>query len=99
MLKRALVPEIATTLSIKGQGETVKFKVTYHNKPQSELDAHLAANPNEPSETLLLVLKDWDSEYPLTKEGLAEMENDRPGMVIALIYGYHQARRVEKEKN
>jgi len=99
MLKRTLVEEIKTTLAIKGQGEEFKFNVTYHNKPQSELDKHLAANPEEPAETLAFILKDWESEYPCTLEGIREVENDRPGMVVALIYGYHEARRVAKEKN
>lgn len=99
MLKRKLAETIATTLSVKGQGETIKFNVTYFNKPQTEVEAHLNANPDEPAETLLYILKDWESEYPLTLEGIRELEDARPGMVIAMIYGYHEARRVEKVKN
>jgi hypothetical protein len=99
MLKRKLVEEIATSLSIKGQGEEFKFNVTFHNRSQKELENHLAENPNEPSDTLLFIVKDWESEYPLTKEGISEMESDRPGMVIAMIYAFHDARKVEKEKN
>ena len=35
----------------------------------------------------------------LDDDGIREMERDWPGMIEALFFGYHQARRVELVKN
>lgn len=40
-----------------------------------------------------------DSEFPLNVKGLISMENTYPGILIAMIRGYHQARTVTIEKN
>lgn len=108
MLKRIRPDAIKTTLAVTGQGETFKFDVTYYNRKQSEVveavaKAQQAAIEEQRSETvadtILYLVKDWDSEYPLTKEGVMEMEDDRPGLLMAIITGFHRARQVEVAKN
>lgn len=98
-LKKARRATLPATLTLTGQGETVKFDITYNNCKQSELDAVMTDPEKDIADAVLFVVKDWDTEYELTKEGLAEMEDDRPGTVMAVIQGFHDARRVAKAKN
>lgn len=99
MLKRQRVETIPATLTIRGQGETVKFNVTYINIKSSELVAEVESPDFKVAETILKIVKDWECEYPLTSEGLQEMEDDRPGMLFSIIEGFHSARKVERVKN
>lgn len=108
MLKRIRPDAIKSTLAVTGQGETIKFDITYFNRKQSEVveavaKAQQAAVEEGKSETVadavLFMVKEWDAEYPLTKEGVLEMEDDRPGLLMAIIMGFHKARQVEVAKN
>lgn len=98
-LTRVRKDSFNVTLTLTGQGETVKINVTYFNRRKSELDAKLAETGNDGHQTLLYMIKEWDSEYPLTLEGIAELEDDRPGVIYGLIEGFHESRRMTKEKN
>lgn len=109
MLTRKTPDTLATEITLKGQGEEIKFNVTYFNRTQPEIKACLEkymdaeetkTDPTYPNlQSVLFVVKSMEAEYPLTIEGLQEMERDRPGMVEVLFYGFHQARRVELVKN
>jgi hypothetical protein len=99
MLTRAKKELIATTLTVKGQGETVTFNITFHNRKQSELEAEGEKEGATINKTLLYLVESWENEYPLTDEGIKEMEDDRPGITMAIIFAYHEARHVAKEKN
>jgi hypothetical protein len=109
MLTRQRKGTIATLLTITGQGETVTFEVTYHNRRQSEVEATLnkalaqLENADDPGDgipgVVLSMVESWDSEYPLTIEGIKEMEDDRPGILLGVIKGFHDARKVDKAKN
>lgn len=98
MLTKQTRPLIPANLKIEGQGEVIEMKVTYHNRRQSDLAAEVE-KAESPADTLLYILAEWEAEYPLTREGVEEAEDDRPGLIIAILIGYHDARRVEKEKN
>lgn len=90
----ALIP---ATLTMKGQGESITFNITYRNTPQSVLTATVTEQGVNAS--LLLIVESWETEYPLTDVGIAEAEDERPGFIMGVIAGYHEARRVEKVKN
>lgn len=102
-LKRTKKEEIKTTLTLIGQGDKITFEITYFNRKQSEVDA-VIENPDRKMherlvDTLIFMVKEWDSEYPLTEEGLKELEDDRPGTIMGIIEGFHAARQVTRSKN
>lgn len=100
LLKAKRREELPSTLTIKSQGDTLKVNVTYHNRKTSELEAMFKQENRPIGEVILFIVKDWDIEdYPLTAEGLTELEDDRPGLIMAIIQGWHQARAAAKEKN
>ena len=104
MLKRANIGgDIKATLTVKGQGEETKFDVTYFNRRQSELEAALKKALEDDGggipNVVLFMVKDWDTEYPLTLEGIKELEDERPGILYGIIAGFHAARKVEAVKN
>lgn len=109
MLTRKTPDTLATELKIVGQGETATFDVVYHNRKQDDVTAVMEKARAEDAakddaqyptrKALLYVLKSMDSEYPMTDEGIREMESDRPGMIAAMFYGFHQARGVALTKN
>lgn len=88
---------ISTTLTVKGQGVTEKFNVTYHNRKQSEFEAKLAEG-DMPS-LILFIVAEWETDYTLDQAGVTELEDDSPGMILGIIQGYHKARTVQLEKN
>lgn len=97
-LTRKRAETLPAKLTLKGQGETHVFDVVYHNRKLSELQAKLESDHN-PISTILYVLKEWDSEYPLTLEGVTEAEDELPGLSLAIMAGFHEARTVAKVKN
>lgn len=40
-----------------------------------------------------------DKDFPLTRDGLIDLEQHWPGTLMALVSGYHQARSASVEKN
>jgi hypothetical protein len=107
MLKRKTPETLAAEITIEGQGEAIKFNVTYNNRRQSDVNDLLQKRLEETDgdyaaanrSVLLFMLQGMDTEYELTEEGIAEMEADRPGIIEALFYGFHRARKVELGKN
>ena len=107
MLKRKTPETLATEITIEGQGEAVKFGVVYNNRPQKEVNDLLTKRLEETNgdyaaanrSVLLFMVSSMEAEYELTEEGIAEMEADRPGIIEALFYGFHRARKVELGKN
>lgn len=98
MLTRKAQETLSTKLTVKGQGESVSFNITYHNRTGKQIK-ELVDGDKTIGELVLFVVKDWESEYPLTSEGLDELENERPGMLMAIMEGFHSSRRMEREKN
>lgn len=107
MLKRKTPDTLAAEITIEGQGESVKFGVVYNNRPQKEVNDLLNKRLEETNgdyaaanrSVLLFMISSMEAEYDLTEEGIAEMEADRPGIIEALFYGFHRARKVELGKN
>jgi hypothetical protein len=100
-LTRVTKESIKTTLTLKGQGEVLTFNITYYNRRQSEVEVQLKkeGEDNTVADLILFMVKEWDAEYPLTKEGVIELEDERPGIVYGIIEGFHEARKMHREKN
>jgi hypothetical protein len=98
MLTKKTPEELASTLTVKGQGQSVTFDLTYFFRTQKEMREQAEANKSI-ADLVLFVVKSWDTEYDLTAEGIEEMEDARPGIALAVLEGFHAARRVEREKN
>lgn len=45
------------------------------------------------------LVSNWESEYELKIDDLLEAERDRPGLLLGVIRGFHQAREVAVAKN
>lgn len=98
-LKKGSGPKsLPTTLTITGQGSTDKLDVTYHNRKQSDVLERAQAG-NTMASMVVYVVESWDSDFALTEEGVAEFEDEYPGIVGILMEGFHQARRKALEKN
>ena len=91
--------KIATTLALKGAAEKFKLTVTYNNIGTKALGAFLKDKDATFGSVLLKLIDSWSADYPLSLEGLEAFNDHRPGVLEALIQGYHQARHVELEKN
>jgi len=99
MLRKKRHETLTLALTVIGQGDKIKFNVTYNNLRTTELTA-LQENPDfTMGQMVLAMVKSWECEYELSIEGLTELEEDRPGMIEALIAGYNEARRMSKTKN
>lgn len=90
---------IPATLTLTGQGESLTFNVNYRNMKRSELNALLADNVGKPNVVFLQMVESWEAAFPLTEEGLVDLEDERPGSIMGIIEGFHEARKMAKEKN
>ena len=92
---------LPATLTLNGQGEKLKFDITYFNRRTSEFQSELEA-AEDATHMVLFVVKEWDAEYlgyPLTKEGIEALEDDMPGFIMGVLGGFHESRSVQKAKN
>lgn len=103
-IKKGNAPKtIPAKLEIGGGGETNFLSLTFHNRKPSELQAKLdelrdSKEPFLPS-LVLFVVKEWDTDYSLSVEGVMGMEDERPGLSNAIIQGFHRVRQVELQGN
>lgn len=93
MLTKKRPETLKTNLTIEGQGESLTFPVTYHNRNLKDVDAKVEDGITVAA-LLLYLVAGWESEYELTEDGVTEMELDRPGIAQAIIAGFHKAREV-----
>ncbi|HET7415132.1 MAG TPA: hypothetical protein VFI97_05490 [Arthrobacter sp.] len=87
---------LPVNLTIKSQGETLKFPVTYYNRTPDEIQAEIK---REGGNVITFVIKEWELPFDLAEAGLKEMEECRPGMLEAIMTAYHEARGSELVKN
>lgn len=99
MLTRQRKEVIPSTLTLTGQGEKVKFNIDYNNLKSSRIEEMAKDENMSVVDCVLEMVSKMDTEYPLTKEGLLEMEDDRPGTIQAIVIGFHESRKVERAKN
>ena len=75
------------------------MQVTYHNRKTSEVDAKFNEPGMKLGSAIPFLVESWDADFALTEEGIAEYEDEYPGIVEILIAGFWKARRKELEKN
>lgn len=104
-IKKGNAPKtIPAKLELTGGGEENTLSLTFHNRKPSEFTEKVEklglpdAPPFFPSLVLFLV-KDWDTDYSLSVEGAAEMEDERPGILASIVQGFHEARKVKLQGN
>lgn len=98
-LKKGGAPKtLQATLTIVGQGSADKLEITYHNRKTSEVQKTLEDGCSLGGLVVFLV-ESWGTDFELTEEGVREAEDEYPGLVDAIITGFHRARRKELEKN
>jgi len=98
-LKKGQSPsELPYVLTLVGQGSSDKLKLTYHNRKTGELK-----KKSEDGVTIAglipWLVKEWDTDFSLTEDGVVEFDEEYPGVVQAVLEGWHLARRKEAEKN
>lgn len=89
---------LPATLTITGQGSTDKLNITYHNRKQSEVQSRIDEGTTIGA-LLPYLVESWDTDFPLTEEGVREFEDEYPGIIDIVLAGYYKARRKEAEKN
>ena len=87
------------TLTLVGQGSSDKLNLVYHNRKTSEFQATLKTPGLTLGGVVPYLVESWDTDFPLTEEGVADFDDEYPGTVKAVIDGYHEARQKEAEKN
>ncbi|APG04957.1 hypothetical protein BJI69_14350 [Luteibacter rhizovicinus DSM 16549] len=98
-LKKGAGPKlIPATLTITGQGSSDKLDVTYHNRKQSEIRERVDSGVTLAA-LVAFVVESWAADFALTEEGVIEFEDEYPGIVGAVMEGFHTSRRKELEKN
>lgn len=99
-LKRGGGPKtLPWTLTLTGQGSADKLNLVYHNRKTSEVEAKTKTPGLTLGALVPYLVESWDTDFPLTEEGVSEFDDEFPGIVRAVIDGFHDARRKEAEKN
>jgi len=98
-IKKGTAPKtIATDLTINSMGESLQLAVTYYNRTNEEMRSKVESGATV-GEIVLFIVKEWDSDFALTLEGLDELENERTGTSLAVWQGFNQARASSLTKN
>ena len=103
ILKGNAPKTLPAKLEIVGGGESNFLNLTFFNRKPSELEARIeelkgTKDPFLPA-MVLFVVKEWETDYSLSLEGIQELEDERPGMCDAILQGFHKVRRVALEGN
>lgn len=99
-LRKGGSPEtLKVTLTISGQGSTDKLNVVYHNRKRTEYEAFMAQPDITFGAVIPYIIKEWDTDFPITQEGINEFEDEYPGIIQILMAGFGKARQKELEKN
>ncbi len=97
MLKKKTPETISAKLTIQSLGETIELPLVYRNV---KFDEYLEKSKELTFGDLILwLVQSWESEYPLTLEGITELEVDRPGMLETILTSWIQARKANAVKN
>jgi hypothetical protein len=104
MLKRVQKDAVIPTFNLKvvSLGETIEFGITYFARSQAafqEKIAELQEGKVSTEEVFAWLVRDWECEYPLTKEGLEELESERKGILSIIISAWVQATEAHAVKN
>lgn len=84
-------------VTVKNAAEKLLFRMVFVNMKTSEFLA--LARTLTLVELMVQLVAEWDADYPLSTDGFAELEDERPGCLDALIEAYQKARTVAREGN
>ena len=104
MLERKSPETISTDLTITGLGDKFTLPVVYRYHTQKQWEELLGTKmadgqPIKTSEMLERLVAKFNKTDAPKSEDFLEVENNYPGIMIAVIQGFHQARMVSLEKN
>lgn len=98
-VRRGEAPKrIRAAVELKAAAERLHFQVEYVNMKTSEFNGLVEAGLTLP-QLLVQIVASWDAEYPLTPDGFADLEDERPGCLMGLVQGWHSARLAERSGN
>lgn len=90
-------PTFPGSITIKSLGREQKMEVTFRAKTRDEYKALIDEKTGE--EIFLELVESWNAKIPLTKEGVAKLENHQPGAVWCVIGYYGEQLRAAREGN
>ena len=102
MFKIKAPETFAASLTIRGQGREQKLDVVFNHlsrKAYSELLEAVSDGKKTIEDAVLELLKSWKADAELSKETLAELDDQQPGALWAIVHGYSDALRVERKGN
>ncbi|QVW29539.1 hypothetical protein [Stenotrophomonas phage BUCT603] len=86
------------SVELKTAAERLTFNVQYVNLKTSEYTSLVEAGLSL-AEMLVQLVAEWDADYPLSVDGFAELEDERPGCCAGLLEGWHRGRLAQREGN
>lgn len=103
-LRKGSAPKtLPAKLELIGGGEKTTLSLTFHNRKPSEITAHeqLTRQTEKPflAEMLFYLIKDWETDYSLSIEGIVDLEDERPGICEAILKGFWEVRKVTLQGN
>lgn len=103
-LKKGSAPKtLPAKLELIGGGEKTTLNLTFYNRKPSEITAHEkeTRQTDKPflAEMVFYLIKEWDTDYSLSIEGIVELEDERPGICEAILQGFWQVRKVNLQGN
>lgn len=97
-VRRGTAPaRLRAEVSVKNAAERLLFKVVYVNMPGTAYRALAEKLPL--GDLLVQLIAEWDADYALSTDGFSELEDERPGVCMALLEAYHATRSLEREGN
>ncbi len=93
---------IPATLTITGQGREQKLELVYRAKSRDEYQAMVAQlQKGEISMTqaILALVESWNADVDLDEKGIALVQQEQPGLDIAILLAYGDAHTVGRKGN
>lgn len=93
---------INATLSLEGQGRKQTLKLVYRHKPRKDYAALLdkvGKNKISGEDAVLELVESWEADADLTADVLRQLDEDQPGILGAILFGYGKALTVSREGN
>jgi hypothetical protein len=93
---------IPATLTIKGQGREQKLELVYHTKTRDEyqeLVSKLQKGEASVSEVIIELVASWNANVGVDAAGIAEIQQEQPGLDLAILLAYGDAHSVGRKGN
>ncbi|MDF4005321.1 phage tail assembly chaperone [Luteibacter sp. PPL552] len=93
---------IPATLTIEGQGREQKLNLVYRSMPRTDYQAkieQLQKGETSVDKVLLELVESWEADVPFDAAGIALAQQEQPGLVLAILFGYSEANSVGRKGN